>query len=156
MLPSLPGSQENLEVTYRKWIQGHIKSRSVLFIRIVTEFIILPCRRITEYSQLQEVKIFCGTWNVNSRRVNEDFDDLSEWIIPNTCDIYAMTLQEIVQLNVTNVLLSSDSTEDAVNYWIKKFSGVLNEKCSSHQEGKYLLYSSFIPHSHIYKSKTLS
>ncbi len=84
-----------------------------------------------EYSTVHSLKVFCGTWNVNARRCDSQGDDLSEWLLPNGCDIYALSLQEIVPLNVTNVVISSEQTEEAVKYWIHLLYNLLNYQRNS-------------------------
>ena len=83
--------------------------------------------RLSDYSNIYSLRIFCGTWNVNAKRCDNDSTDISEWLLPNGCDIYVISLQEIVQLNVTNVVVSNEQTDDAVKYWIHKLYTLLNE-----------------------------
>jgi phosphatidylinositol-bisphosphatase len=76
------------------------------------------------------MNIFCGTWNVNGRRLSNEDYGLQEWLFPTRgefCDVYAIGLQEIVDLTVVNVMLSSRTADEAANYWIETISQVLKE-----------------------------
>eukprot|EP01035_Chromulina_nebulosa_P032326 gene32326-43181_t len=116
----MPFGDEDFEITYQRWIQSHLNAR------------------VLEYSTVHSLKVFCGTWNVNARRFDSSQgDDLSEWLLPNGCDIYAISLQEIVPLNVTNVVISSEQTQEAVKYWIHLLYSLLNDHVSS--DGSYVL-----------------
>lgn len=69
-----------------------------------------------EYVEIENLKIYCGTFNVNGRACDES---LKPWLCINSdilptdlrIDIYAIGFQELVDLNTTNLLLSSNSIE---------------------------------------------
>jgi hypothetical protein len=73
---------------------------------------------IDKYTQSQEMNIFIGSWNVAGNQTKDDMN-LLDWLRPKsmeqTPDIYCIGLQEIVELNASNVLISSNSNR--VDYW---------------------------------------
>lgn len=86
-------------------------------------------RRVGEYSHVDKVTILCASWNVNAKTPT-DADNLKDWLLPeNTAapDIYAIGLQEIVDLNVTNILMKSSTTVETTAFWVQKFSKTLNQ-----------------------------
>ena len=61
------------------------------------------------------MRLFCGTWNVNGKFPRED---LSAWLTEGAeadgggasmPDVYVIGLQEMVDLNATNITLQSQS-----------------------------------------------
>lgn len=85
--------------------------------------------RVVEYAQVDKVKIVCASWNVNAKSPNES-DNLKEWLLPeNTAapDIYAIGLQEIVDLNVTNVVFKTSPSVGTSAAWVQRLSRILNE-----------------------------
>ena len=89
---------------------------------------ILIYYRVQEYSHVDKVSIMCATWNVNAKFPSES-DDLKQWLLPeNTAapDIYAIGLQEIVDLNVMNIVLKNSATVETSAIWVHKFSKILN------------------------------
>ena len=132
----MPFGDEDFETTYQRWIQSHLNARLQWKLQIIYTtycWVIFKFTfRVLEYSSVHSLKVFCGTWNVNARRCDSSQgDDLSEWLLPNGCDIYAISLQEIVPLNVTNVVISSEQTQEAVKYWIHLLYSLLNDHSSS-------------------------
>lgn len=84
---------------------------------------------MVEYSQVDKVKILCASWNVNAKSPS-DTDNLKEWLLPeNTAapDIYAIGLQEIVDLNVINVVMKSSPSVETSAAWVLRLSKILNE-----------------------------
>lgn len=70
----------------------------------------------------------CGTWNVNAKTPS-DSDNLKDWLLPDSAhppDIYAISLQEIVDLNVINIMLKNSTSVETAAYWVHKFSKTLN------------------------------
>ncbi|CAF0886229.1 unnamed protein product [Brachionus calyciflorus] len=63
-----------------------------------------------EYIKYKNLRIYCGTFNVNGRQPDEG---LSPWLILNAddIDIYAIGFQELVDLTTTNLLIKNDINE---------------------------------------------
>jgi phosphatidylinositol-bisphosphatase len=99
-----------LEASYQRWITKQLESRAL------------------EYSQVHKVTICCASWNVNAREIN-DTCDLGKWLLSSTsppADIYAIGLQEIVDLNVMNVVINSTASDDKSTYWHNQVLRVLH------------------------------
>ncbi|VDP01990.1 unnamed protein product [Soboliphyme baturini] len=83
----------------------------------------------------ETVRVFCGTWNVNGgQRPNSValLDISNDFTAPN--DIYAIGLEEIVDLNATNIVSASSANQ---KMWIDAYRRILCEgKC------KYILLES--------------
>ncbi|KAH6557290.1 hypothetical protein KP509_1Z123500 [Ceratopteris richardii] len=64
----------------------------------------------SKFSDLQQFRIFVGTWNVGGRAPN-DMLDMDEWLgtLKDPADIYVVGFQEVVPLNAGNVLCSENS-----------------------------------------------
>jgi phosphatidylinositol-bisphosphatase len=90
------------------WVDDHMKEREVQF----TESI--------------QASIFCGTWNVNAKKLEGDLDD---WLLPKEqtvpSDVYAIGFQEIVDLNAFNVGLDSSKTVQRSAFWQDKIENTL-------------------------------
>jgi inositol-1,4,5-trisphosphate 5-phosphatase len=73
---------------------------------------------IDRYTFSEELNIFIGSWNVGASQTKEEIS-LYEWLNPKKInkspDIYCIGLQEIVELNPSNVLLISNASR--VEYW---------------------------------------
>lgn len=105
-------------------------------------------KREHEFTDLQNVTIFNGTYNVNSKK--ED-GDLRDWLFPHqnsglkTADIYAIGFQEIVDLNAVNVAVDGSKTSSRAQYWEEKLNEALNARqtddASSFRE-KYVMITS--------------
>ena len=94
-----------------------------------TYVVFLSSFRVGEYSHVDKVTILCASWNVNAKTPS-DTENLKEWLLPeNTAppDIYAIGLQEIVDLNVTNILLKNSTTVETTAYWVQRLSKTLNQ-----------------------------
>ena len=87
-----------------------------------------------EYTEIDKLKVYCGTFNVNGRICDES---LNPWLCLNeisekssvgsNVDIYAIGFQELVDLTTTNLLLSSSSVESELA-WINAIDNeLLNE-----------------------------
>lgn len=88
-----------------------------------------------EYVDIEKLRIYCGTFNVNGQACDES---LAPWLCLSTLssadgkafgdasvDIYALGFQELVDLTTANLLLSSSSAEQA---WISAINNeLLNE-----------------------------
>ncbi|KFD54399.1 hypothetical protein M513_04742 [Trichuris suis] len=112
---------------------------------------IVPCRQLNAYPAIiasilenreiylseSNLTIFCGTWNVNGGQLTSSVvfrkeSSLSNWLINlsssndgsfDPYDIYAIGLQEMVDLNASNVLSASLTNQ---NHWREAFLKVLN------------------------------
>jgi inositol-1,4,5-trisphosphate 5-phosphatase len=80
-----------------------------------------------KYTCSQELNIFIGSWNVAGSQIKDDIN-LLDWLRPKsmdkTPDIYCIGLQEIVELNAGNVLISSNSNR--VDFWKHNIVNNLN------------------------------
>ena len=69
-----------------------------------------------EYSDLETLKVFVGSWNVACTCPNKDIElDLDSWLIPKNPkivpDLYFIGMQEVVELNATNVIMISEEKQ---------------------------------------------
>eukprot|EP00743_Colponemidia_sp_Colp-15_P007681 GILK01008315.1.p1 GENE.GILK01008315.1~~GILK01008315.1.p1 ORF type:complete len:980 (+),score=193.72 GILK01008315.1:42-2981(+) len=63
-------------------------------------------RRRHEFTTVENMRVFIGTWNVNGKKPGED---LLSWLeVQPAPDIYIIGLQEICELNAQNLLVDSD------------------------------------------------
>jgi hypothetical protein len=74
---------------------------------------------IDKYTHSEELNIYLGTWNVGATQFKEELN-LLDWLIPNrqssqTPDMYFIGLQEIVELNASNLLITSNALK--VEFW---------------------------------------
>ena len=73
--------------------------------------------------------IMCASWNVNAKPPPEG-ETLKTWLLPDNTtppDIYAIGLQEIVDLNVMNIVVKSAPSTETAAVWVTRISKVLNE-----------------------------
>ena len=94
-------------------------SYKVIFFLSLKFLIFLSLNKIKE-----TLKIFCGTFNVNAKYPDED---LRPWLFAHTndqIDIFAIGLQEVVDLNTQSFLLQSDWIERETN-WIRSIDNEL-------------------------------
>lgn len=93
-------------------------------------------KKLPQFSTKEEKKIFCGSWNVNNKKLdnkiekNEQAPGLHKWLLPENkpvCDIYAIGFQEIVDLNAVNVVLDHRNATEMTSYWQHQIECVLNE-----------------------------
>ena len=70
---------------------------------------------------MQNILTFVGTYNLGGKDFKEPLD-LLDWLLPDELkglekisDIYMIGLQEIVELNASNILISSNTSK--VDYW---------------------------------------
>ena len=64
--------------------------------------------RFGEISEVRNIKVFCGTWNVNGKANSED-EGLKPWLLSSHstgADVLAIGFQEIVDLTPVNVAIS--------------------------------------------------
>ncbi len=91
--------------------------------------------RENKFTETVQAKVFCGTWNVNGKILEEG---LQQWLcppnsdfidtngIPNS-DIYIVGFQEMVDLTVVNVASDSKSQQRS-QYWQEKILECLKSK----------------------------
>ena len=90
-----------------------------------------------EFSDLEKIKIYVGTWNTGSTDFNKIKDiNLDSWLIPNNPeiipDIYFIGFQEVIELNATNVfMITEEKGQQILDVWDQK----INE--SIQKVGKY-------------------
>ena len=102
-------SSSPLEASYQRWINKQLEARAL------------------EYSQVHKVSVCCASWNVNARELIDNCD-LSGWLLSGSsppADIYAIGLQEIVDLNVINVVINSNASDEKSSYWHNQVFRVL-------------------------------
>ena len=81
-----------------------------------------------EFTSYREAKVFCGTWNVNAKKAQFEGVSLSleSWLgQAMQCDIVAIGLQEIVDLNAVNVAVDNKSVKTS-QYWLDKIGKSLD------------------------------
>lgn len=81
-----------------------------------------------KYTIKEDLVTFIGTWNVGGKEL-KDGTLLFEWLFPmkdmKNPDIYIIGLQEIVNLNAKNIVLSTNSSK--VEFWKNLILKNLNE-----------------------------
>lgn len=95
-----------------------------------------PLPRASEYSDITNITICCGTWNVNTRLLS-DSCDMKQWLLHQlhqAADIYAITLQEIVDLNVMNVVVNSKGSDEMALYWQKQIFATILESGQEYRQ----------------------
>ena len=78
-------------------------------------------RRQAEFSQFGDVSVFTATWNV-AGSVAQDEGSLQEWLLPTAqrYDLVCVSLQEIVELNAMNVVVTALPAMERANLWKEK------------------------------------
>ena len=93
--------------------------------------------RIPQFSNKKKLEIFCGTWNVNDKIYPDGESKLRDWIYPNenasAADIFAIGLQEVVDLNTMNVVISNQKALERKLYW----QGLIEDSLNSIDNGCY-------------------
>ena len=90
-----------------------------------------------EFCDLENIKIFVGTWNTASTEFNKIKDiNLDSWLKPKDSnlipDIFFIGFQEVIELNASNVIMITEEKQQLIlNEWDKK----INE--SIQKVGKY-------------------
>lgn len=91
-------------------------------------------KRVLDYSNVKSFSVFSGTWNVNGKNVppEESAATFKSWLRPSLdlplADIYVIALEEIVDLNVINTVVSSSSSDEKANQWMLSIKNALNVK----------------------------
>ncbi len=82
-----------------------------------------------QFSKAEELIISVHSWNVNGSKYMKEGLDLKDWLYPckevQTPDIYFIGLEELVDLNATNIVFNSNSK--MIDLWKNLFLTNLNE-----------------------------
>lgn len=116
---------------YRKRIRGKMDAKAKAFSQQQEEIFDKLKLIEEEYIEIDKLKVYCGTFNVNGRACDEN---LNPWLClseisesanaDSSIDIYALGFQELVDLTTTNLLLSSSSIEREIA-WMNSINNVL-------------------------------
>ena len=86
--------------------------------------------RLKEFSAPFNLRVFCGTWNVCNKVCGDD-NLLKDWLFPKGqsqyADIYAIALQEIVDLNARNVVIDGSKSDEKSGYWNLQLYNIIVE-----------------------------
>jgi len=83
----------------------------------------------SKFVETEELILYIGSWNTGGIDIKDNMD-LNEWLYPNpikdmrTPDIYIICLQEIVNLNAKNIIISSNAKK--VDQWRNILTKVVN------------------------------
>ncbi|KAK8799422.1 hypothetical protein WA158_002637 [Blastocystis sp. Blastoise] len=90
------------------------------------------------FSTYKDVSVWCGTWNVNGNKVDED---ITEWLtgekegVPDD-DIYVLGLEEMVDLTATSIVMENQSQKRA-EVWKETLYKTLNKDYENPEEDGY-------------------
>ncbi|KAK4749400.1 hypothetical protein SAY87_026849 [Trapa incisa] len=88
---------------------------------------------VTEATEVKEIRIFVGTWNVGGRTPNNCLN-LEEFLqVEGSSDIYVLGFQEIVPLSAGNVLMLEDNEPAA--RWLVLINQALNRSSNGDSSG---------------------
>jgi len=97
--------------------------------------------RELEYTEAVDLKVFCGTWNVNAKKIEND-ENLMSWLCPDGqfVDFYVIGFQEIVDLTAVNVAVESKSQKQTL-YWKEQIENCFEIRSGSYRQvaTKYLV-----------------
>jgi hypothetical protein len=84
-----------------------------------------------EYSDLNNLKIFVGSWNVACTDPNKDLN-LDSWLLPKDPnlipDIYFIGFQEVVELTASNVIMIKEEKQKQIlSQWDNKINSSINK-----------------------------
>jgi len=100
----------------QEWVDQHMKEKE------------------KEFTTTEAGRIFCGTWNVNGKKLE---GDLSSWLLPpgeDRADVYAIGFQEMVDLNAMNVAIDGGKAAQRSQFWSDKA-----QECLDSSGAKYNL-----------------
>lgn len=108
---------DTLEIAYQKWIKKEMD------------------KRLLDYSDIRRVVIKCANWNVSAHSLEDaSLGDLRKWLLPmesagigEAPDIYAVGLQEVIDLNVRNTFFNNTARTEVTAKCVHILSQVLNE-----------------------------
>jgi phosphatidylinositol-bisphosphatase len=78
-----------------------------------------------EYTEEKSVSVFCGTWNVNAKKPKEA---LGDWLVQKALkepDVYAIGLQEVVDLNGANLVVTSVKS---IEPWLEQIKECIGQQ----------------------------
>ena len=84
----------------------------------------MSCFRQRDFCNPTVFSIFCGTWNVSDKTLDEK-DTLSDWLLPKdqfVADLFAIGFQEMVELSTMNVVFDGSKSTDRAMYWQRKIT----------------------------------
>ena len=93
----------------QEWVDAHMKEKE------------------SEFTTTKEGTVFCGTWNVNGKKLDAEMGD---WLLPageELKEIYAIGFQEMVDLNAMNVAIDGGKASQRAQYWNDKALSCLDE-----------------------------
>lgn len=97
---------KTVHIITHEWIKNQMKERQ------------------SEFTDPIPLNLFCGTWNVNNKSLNENDASLEKWLLQKdkdaNYDIYAIGFQEIVELNPMNVTIDGSKSVKSSLYWQEK------------------------------------
>lgn len=108
-----PQSVRNIR---QEWVDQHMKEKE------------------SEFTTTEAGRVFCGTWNVNGKKLD---GDLSSWLLPHgeeRADLYAIGFQEMVDLNAMNVAIDGGKAKGRSEFWCEK-----SQECLDSTGTKYSL-----------------
>jgi phosphatidylinositol-bisphosphatase len=83
-------------------------------------FLLYLFSRELSFTETKTIRVFCGTWNVNAKLE----ENIELWLTPENslaADIYAIGIQEMVDLNAVNVAFDGSKTIQRSQTWRNKF-----------------------------------
>ena len=95
--------------------------------------------RRVEYTTQKELRIVCGTWNVNGKKFDEGDGDLGDWLfggsdgvaVEGRPDVFCLGFQEIVDLNAVNVAIEANTVKRSKE-WLAIIGECLNRGAVSY------------------------
>lgn len=129
----------------QQWIREQMRQRlKFVLVFPLFHFNTIPSRRIAEFSEEKNLSVFCGTWNVNDKVFSAPVDgdepstrNLREWLLTpdGSADVFAVGFQETVDLNIGNVVMSSQKINERCAYW----RSLVDESLALSSGGEYVL-----------------
>jgi phosphatidylinositol-bisphosphatase len=103
------------EIIQREWVNKKMRERRV------------------EYTTKKELRIVCGSWNVNGKKFDEGDGDLGGWLFGGSDgivaegrpDVFCLGFQEIVDLNAVNVAMEANTVKRSKE-WLTIIDECLN------------------------------
>ncbi|KAJ9095489.1 hypothetical protein QFC20_006632 [Naganishia adeliensis] len=84
--------------------------------------------RLSEYSSIKQIQIFCGTWNLNGKPLS---GNLGLWLFPEgvtSSDVYCIAFQELVPLNAQQILQTDPAPRRRCEEMLSKAFAQQSEK----------------------------
>jgi phosphatidylinositol-bisphosphatase len=130
---SLANTQIKVKTADEETEDGRIRNREAAA-KIRDAWIYKQIRaRSVEFTSMQKVKMFVGTWNVNAKVS----DRLEPWLCANwgpnaesAPDLVVVGFQEIVDLNAVNVAVDNKTQQRSL-FWVEKIRSALHSRPNS-------------------------